>query len=168
MSKPAGNHKLALVFLRKDNSYPLTVGLTALAKIDSNVKYLTFEDANELCLRVSFLKMQTSQNALAGTRLIVLNKIVIKSGSLEIGLFVGLHKISAVISVGLDVNYVNTLYLSLIESKVSHYTHPLVYYLALGNLFQVCAVWGFSVLFGRLHKSVLIYPAVDKSYLFWS
>ena len=54
MSKSPGNQKLLLVFLAQNHAVPFLVGFAALAQINSDVKHLSFNNADKLNAEDSF------------------------------------------------------------------------------------------------------------------
>ena len=98
VGKSARNHELTVVFRRKLHGHVLPVGGGGTAQIDGHVEHNAFEHAHELGLGVfALLKMQSSYRAVAGLRLIVLNKIIVKPGGFKGGFAVAFEKVAAFI-----------------------------------------------------------------------
>ncbi|GKR44755.1 hypothetical protein KAM477_34280 [Aeromonas caviae] len=75
MGKPFRDPELTLVVARKMYTHPLAKCRRAFANIDGDVKYFASDTANQLALRMrGKLIMQSTQHALAGFGVIVLNK----------------------------------------------------------------------------------------------
>src|SRR5581483_8615460 len=68
--------ELQLILCRQLNHHIFAEGRGAFADIDSDVEYPALKDPDELCLCVWFqLVMKSADDAIAGTGLVILNKV---------------------------------------------------------------------------------------------
>lgn len=75
MREASRDEQLQVIFAAKLYARPLQVGRGCRPEINGDVQDFSTNDANKLCLGIfPCLKMQAPDNAVAGIRLIILNK----------------------------------------------------------------------------------------------
>lgn len=119
VGKPTGNEELPLILFRQENTRPFAIGGAAGTKVNSNIKYFTLQDTDKLGLRKTLLKMEAAENTLAGTGLIVLNEGVVKTDGFKIRLLIGLHKVTAIVTVGFDIDDIDIFDCGFCESEIA-------------------------------------------------
>ena len=95
MSKSLRDKELFLVLSRKNNAVPFSESLGTLTKVNCNVKHFSVYHTYQFVLRIVDLEMKSAENTVTGAGLVILNKLHINSGFLEIVVIVSFHEISS-------------------------------------------------------------------------
>jgi hypothetical protein len=104
MSKASRNQQHFFIFFGKKESLPLTESWRLLPQIYYNIIDRACSHSDELCLRLSGLKMQPTKDSLLALRMIVLDEVCRDSDFFKFCSRVCLHKKSPSVSEDLRFN----------------------------------------------------------------